>query len=182
MLRLVITPRRQPASAGSPAAGDDDLDRAVHIAEARYAETQEAIRGADQKASLIAVIGGALVAFRDQGAALTPLTVAALMALLAAVVCAGAVIFPRLTRRRARQEASSRRDGVYWGELRHWSAAELAVHLEQQAADRHVYLEALGRQLVAIARIADVKHRWLRGALVAALAAAVLQLPAFLLR
>ncbi len=181
MLHLVITPRRAPAPARSPAAGDD-LDRAAHIAETRHAEAQEAIRGADQKASLIAVIGGALVAFRDQGATLTPLTVAALVALLAAVVCAGAVIFPRLTRRRARQEASSRRDGVYWGELRHWSPGELATHLEQQATDQRAYLEALGRQLVAIARIADVKHRWLRAALVAALVAAVLQVPAFLLR
>jgi hypothetical protein len=145
-------------------------------------QAQEAIRGADQKASLIAVIGSALVAFRDQDAALTPLTVAALMALLAAVVCAGAVIVPRLSRRRARQQSCSKRDGVYWGELRHWPASDLAAHLKQQAIDRHVYLEALGRQLVAIARIADVKHRWLRAALAAALVAAVLQVPAFLLR
>lgn len=75
--------------------------------------------------------------------------------LVAAVICAGNVVKPRLRGRAARREWRSHY--IYFGHLRHWDSADLTRQLKSGQM-----LEALAAQLVVMSNIAWSKHRFVQ--------------------
>lgn len=82
-----------------------------------------------------------------------------LACLLSGVLLASLVVVPRL-RRSSILKRESKSNFIYFGHLRHWTAEELEVALEQKNI-----LSILSRQLVSMAGIAWKKHRWAQWAL-----------------
>jgi pycsar effector protein len=132
----------------------------------------------DTKASIAlaanAAVLTAIVASRTQkGSYLEQLTgwrevlllVAVILCVLA-VVCAGAIVFPLLGRRRIRRRPA--RDTIYFGDLRHRDPGDLRDQLLHLTP--HDHLAQLARQLVAMARYNWFKHSMLQIALATAYA------------
>jgi hypothetical protein len=128
----------------------------------------------DTKASITLAIESAVLGFvvtlSKDGERLARLTgasktwyYAGLVALSAAVLSALRVVMPQLKRRRARREW--RGNMIYFGHLRRWDSADLAVALRS----KQVYEAQLAKQLVVMADIAWKKHarlQWSIGFLV----------------
>jgi Family of unknown function (DUF5706) len=141
---------------------------------------QDWTRTADQKASIILVFSTALATlagrevFSVNGglheASGTKLWIVRIMGALfaAAALLAISVVLPRLHRRTARREAD--RGLVYFGHLRHRSAADIQGQLRELDSDEA--LGQLARQLSATAVVAWRKHARLQAAIVALVLAA----------
>jgi Family of unknown function (DUF5706) len=86
--------------------------------------------------------------------------------LLLAILAAAIAVFPRLGR--AGTHRDNRQHPIYFGNLRHWNAAELKDHLARLNTDEE--LDALSQQLVEMARHNWSKHRWVQISLVLSLA------------
>lgn len=75
-----------------------------------------------------------------------------------------AATFPRLGQKE--KTRGHQRQGIYFGVLRHWSSAELKDYLadltEQQEFD------AVGHQIIEMARHNWAKHRWIQISLILA--------------
>ncbi|MCX4776509.1 Pycsar system effector family protein [Streptomyces sp. NBC_01264] len=85
----------------------------------------------------------------------------------AAALFAMVAVFPRMSGRTARRFSAG--DLVYFGHIRHWDPAELALTL--RTVDP---LPSLSRQLVAMSRVAWRKHRCVQASLCAAAVGAAL--------
>jgi Family of unknown function (DUF5706) len=93
--------------------------------------------------------------------------IAGVVALLLAIVSAGLAVFPRLGA--ARQHRTQSHDKlVYFGHLRHWTAAEL--HARMQRLRPEDELVALADQLVQVSKTNWAKYRLVQLSLVLALA------------
>jgi hypothetical protein len=144
----------------------------VHMAQVFWANN------ADVKASiLLALEGGALYAVISSlgdGGLLArlggrPYPVASaigIFALLLAIAAAAIAVFPRL---RKKDEGRDRhRQVIYFGDLRHWKAAELSSHIAGLAKGEE--LDVLSRQLTEMSKHNWVKHRWVQISLILSLA------------
>lgn len=89
------------------------------------------------------------------------------MALVLALIGVALVVRPRLRRKRGKVEAFD--NFIYFGHMRHWSAEDLESKLA--ATDM---LPMLSRNLVAMAKIAWMKHTLVQRSLEAAFAAGAL--------
>ncbi|QFG20437.1 Pycsar system effector family protein [Actinomadura sp. WMMB 499] len=123
----------------------------------------------DAKASVIltleTAILGLIVAFAQSGKRLERLTTletwtfaAGLVLLVAAILLAGAAVFPQLNRRDARRNWRS--NYVYFGHLRRWSPEELVVALGDGDERRNKLV--LSTQLIALSKIIWRKHSFLQ--------------------
>lgn len=151
-----------------------DFGWRVHLA------LQEWTKSVDQKASIILVFSVAVATLAGhevfdangglQDASGIKLWVVRLMGVsfATAALLAISVVLPRLRRRAAKQEAG--RGLVYFGHLRHRSAADIERHLRRLNDDEA--LAQLARQLAATATIAWRKHARLQAAMLALVVAA----------
>ncbi|MDQ4143274.1 MAG: DUF5706 domain-containing protein [Actinomycetota bacterium] len=81
-----------------------------------------------------------------------------ILAIVAAIVMAGAAVFPQL--RRSKIKAEWNENSIYFGHLRFWDPERLAEKLESQTEG--MTLEELARQHVTMASIAWSKHAFLQ--------------------
>jgi hypothetical protein len=165
--------RRSTSAPDKPPAGLEFGWR-VHLA------IQDWTKTADQKASTILVLSAALATlavhevFDIHGglhdASGTKLLLVRIMAasFTLSTLLATSVVLPRLRRRTARREAD--RGLVYFGHLRHRSAAEIERHLRELDDDEAI--GQLARQLKATSVIAWRKHARLQATLFALTVAA----------
>lgn len=80
------------------------------------------------------------------------------VALVVAIIFAGAAVFPQL--RRSKIQSEWNENSIYFGHLRFWSADKLAEKLKQR--NEAFSLEELARQHVTMADIAWSKHAFLQ--------------------
>jgi Pycsar effector protein len=161
-----LGPRRTRGAAAAP---HPEEKRAVEFAWRVHGAQEAWASKADVKASiLLAFEGGALYAvisalgngglLAGHGGARHLTEVAGVVLLLLALLTAAVAVFPRLGRVRAHRE--TRRNVIYFGDLRHWDEAQLRDHLA--ALDQDGELDTLSRQLVQMARSNWSKHRWVQ--------------------
>jgi len=160
--------RRSAPPAGTPAPGIDFAWR-VHAA------LQDWTRSVDQKASIILALSAAIatIAGREvfdangglRDTSSTKLWLVRIMAIsfAASALLASSVVLPRLRRSAARREAH--RGLIYFGHLRHRTAADIEQHLRRLDDDET--LAQLARQLEATAAVAWRKHARLQAATIA---------------
>src|SRR5579871_5333777 len=156
--------RRGPESERECERRNTEFAWRVHNAQESWASN------ADLKASiLIALEGGALYAIISAlggGGVLSHVSDwlghlaenLGIFALLLAILCAVAAIFPRLGQKNKTWD--SQRRGIYFGVLRHWSPAEFTDYLTGLTEQQE--LDALGHQVTVMSRHNWAKHRWIQ--------------------
>lgn len=169
---------RAPAVAG-PAHEDTDgeaLDTAWRI----HAALADVTGKVDAKASFCVAVESAVLftvvnltaegrLFHDLDTATERWTFYLGLALVAAgLLSAADVVIPRL-RRQKQHSGESRRNFIYFGQLRHWDPEELEAHLKGAPV-----LPVLSAQLVNMSRIAWRKHVMVQASLLLALLGASL--------
>jgi hypothetical protein len=144
-----------------------------------HAALQDWTRSVDQKASIILALSVAIATLAgrevfDANGGLhetsgTKLWLVRIMAIsfAASALLASSVVLPRLRRSAARREAH--RGLIYFGHLRHRTAADIEQHLHRLDDDET--LAQLARQLKTTAAVAWRKHARLQAAMLALLLA-----------
>ena len=125
----------------------------------------------DAKASFAFAIHSAafatLISLRGEGRVLSKLSgyiqlsifVLGCGLILLAALAALKVVIPRLRSRSLVRESAT--DYIHFGHARHWAPSSLAKRLTDDA----VMVEVLSRQIVRMADIAWIKHRWVQASM-----------------
>ena len=168
-----------------PSAQVGEAATALLMAQPRYEQLHEAIGRADLKASVAATVEAAGIAVvlgtlaqQQAGPPNRGLLLVGLVALLAGLGFAGAAVFPRLGVRSKGQLRPHARNLLNIRQLHQQNPKELADQLLAQT-DRE-RLEELARQIVWLAQVVWIKNVWLQRSLLAAAAAVVLLVAAYL--
>jgi hypothetical protein len=168
-----------------PALGNGNAARALVAVQARYEQLHEAIGRADLKASVVATVEAAAIAAvlgalaqRQTAPPNRGLLLVGLVALLVGLGFAGAAVFPRLGVRSMRRSRAHAQNSLNIRQLHARDPNELARHLVAQSdRDR---LEELAQQIVWLAQIVWTKNMWLQRSLLAAAAAVLVLVAAYL--